>query len=322
MSDSVPVIDLDRWRHGGPAESTAVLDEVRGALERSGFLVVVNHGIDPALAASLRRHARTFFALDPATKRAYLGAPGVPGWIPMGGEANAYASGEESPPDLKEALGVGPTHDGAMTISSRGLEPCVNRFPDEVPELRPVIVEWMDRTLALAVELLELIAESLGAPRRTFSAHCDDAIHSILVTRYPSPAEIGPPQPGQYRIGPHCDFGTITVLDREPSVCGLQVELPDGTWVEAPYVADSLTINLGDMMRYWTGGRYRSNKHRLLAPPAGVDEELLSLVFFMEADAHAVIEPLAPPMGATVDWPPVTVLEHLEHQLAAITVEG
>jgi signal transduction histidine kinase len=53
MSDTVPVIDLDRWRHGSPTDASDVLAEVRGALERSGFLVVVNHGIDPALAAVL-----------------------------------------------------------------------------------------------------------------------------------------------------------------------------------------------------------------------------------------------------------------------------
>jgi len=35
--------------------------------------------------------------------------------------------------------------------------------------------------------------------------------------------------------GPHTDFGTVTVLDREPGRGGLQIYTLDGTWIDAPY---------------------------------------------------------------------------------------
>ena len=60
------------------------------------------------------------------------------------------------------------------------------------------------------------------------------------------------PEPGQYRIGPHTDFGTgpcWTGAGRG----GLQVCSADGTWSDAPYDPAALTINIGDLLARWTG---------------------------------------------------------------------
>ena len=72
--------------------------------------------------------------------------------------------------------------------------------------------------------------------------------------------EVGEPVQGQYRIGPRTDFGTVTVLDREPGAGGLQVFVtaaddPDGpgVWQDAPYDPDTLTINIGDLLAYGPG---------------------------------------------------------------------
>jgi isopenicillin N synthase-like dioxygenase len=51
---------------------------------------------------------------------------------------------------------------------------------------------------------------------------------------YPPADPSRPPEPGQYRIGPHTDFGTVTVLDREPGRGGLQIYTLDGTVIDAP----------------------------------------------------------------------------------------
>ena len=109
---------------------------------------------------------------------------------------------------------------------------------------------------------------------------------------------LGEPADGQYRIGPHTDFGTITLLDRQPGVSGLQVLSADGAWLDAPYLPGSLTINVGDLIARWSGGRWRSNLHRILAPsPDAPAEELISLVLFMETNVGAVVAPLPPPVG-------------------------
>jgi isopenicillin N synthase-like dioxygenase len=93
----------------------------------------------------------------------------------------------------------------------------------------------------------------------------------------------------------------------------------DGEWVDAPFDPDAFTINIGDLMARWTGDRWRSTRHRVLAPPADApDEDLLSLVYFYEADHDAVVESL--PVGRTT-YPPVVWGDYLRAKLAAISVD-
>ena len=75
----------------------------------------------------------------------------------------------------------------------------------------------------------------------------------------------GPPARASY-VGAHSDFGVVTLLDRQPGYGGLQIQLLDGTWVDAPYVEGTLTINIGDLLARWTGDRWRSTVHRVLPP--------------------------------------------------------
>ena len=80
------------------------------------------------IPAALRAAAMDFFHLPVEQKEPYRAERlGTRGWVPFGAEANAYASGEESPPDMKESF-VCPTsdlpgHEAALT----------SVWPDEVP---------------------------------------------------------------------------------------------------------------------------------------------------------------------------------------------
>ena len=128
---------------------------------------------------------------------------------------------------------------------------------------------------------------------------------------YPPADPAQPPEPGQYRIGPHTDFGTVTVLDREPGRGGLQIYTAGGRWIDAPYDPAALTVNIGDLLARWTGDRWRSTRHRVLPPQAEApDEDLLSLIFFYEANHDAVVESLPAPIGRT-SFPPVVAHEYI-----------
>ena len=64
-----------------------------------------------------------------------------------------------------------------------------------------------------------------------------------------------------------------------------------------------------------------SNRHRVLPPQAQApDEDLVSLVFFYEADHDAVIESLQPPIGKPNTYAPVVSGQFIKERLDAITV--
>ena len=154
-----------------------------------------------------------------------------------------------------------------------------------------------------------------------FTRHTGHATHTMNINWYPPMALAGQPEPGQFRIGPHTDFGTVTILDREPGRGGLQVWTPQDGWEDAPYEPGAFTINTGDLLARWSGGRWKSNRHRVLPPQAEApDEDLVSLVYFYEADHDAVIESLKPPIGKRSDYQPVVSAQFLKKRLDAITI--
>jgi isopenicillin N synthase-like dioxygenase len=137
----------------------------------------------------------------------------------------------------------------------------------------------------LEKELLSLLGEALGLEPDFFSRHMDHPTYGFNINWYPGTEVIGDPVPGQFRIGPHTDFGTVTVLDREAGSGGLQVFTDERGWEDAPYDPDAFTINIGDLMARWSDGRWRSGRHRVLPPPEHApSEELMSLVYFYDCD--------------------------------------
>ena len=171
-------------------------------------------------------------------------------------------------------------------------------------------------------ETLLTIAEAALSQRPGFLT--DLTAHSTFtmnINWYPPATIAGIPEDNQFRIGPHTDFGTFTILDREPGRGGLQVWSPEGDWEDAPYHPDAFTINTGDLLARWSGDRWKSNRHRVLPPQSEApDEDLVSLVYFYETDWDARIESLRPPIGRPNDYEPVVASDFLKRLLDAITV--
>ena len=318
MPALVPLIDLTPWFRGDAADRADVARQVDQALRTSGFLLITGHGVPPGVRARTRAVAREFFALPAGVKARYATTVGGRGWLPPGAEANGYAEGTPTPPDLKESFSLAadqPTGDAG--IDARWFRP--NVWPAEVPQMEPVVGDYIARMHALSDELMALCAVALGLPAGFFAPFLGHPTYGVNLNWYP-PARSGQaPEPGQYRIGPHTDFGTVTVLDREPGRGGLQV-YSEGTWADAPYDPAALTVNIGDLLARWTGDRWRSTRHRVLPPqPEAPGEDLLSLIFFYELNHDAVVESLPPPIGRT-SFPPVVAHEYLASKLDAITV--
>lgn len=244
------------------------------------------------------------------------------GWIPSGAEANAYYG--EVPDltraDLKESFTSGRDYlTGDADIDRVYFTP--NVWPDEVPELRNLCAKFTGQARILYDDLLEMCAETLGLTPDWFIRQTSRSPHTFNLNRYPPRNETGTPLDGQFRIAPHTDWGVITILDRQPGYGGLQVQRLDGQWEDAPYAPGALTVNIGDLMARWTGDRWRSTRHRVLPPPAAApNEELISLVLFLEADADAMVNPFPPPIGRTANYGPVTAGDYLIERANAATV--
>ena len=316
---SIITIDLADWRAGGAA-AERVERLVDDGLQRAGFLLVKGHGIPTALASDLRAAARRFFALPTEIKVKYSARVGGRGWQALGVEANGYSEGTETPPDMKESIAIGsdskvgdPDMDGLWYVD--------NVWPEEIADFKQLATTYATATRALADDLLRLCAASVSEPAESLAGQTERASWTFNINHYPPLTSVGAAEPGQFRIGPHTDFGMVTVLDREPGSGGLQVYSADAGWEDAPYDPDALTVNIGDLLAYWSGDRWLSGRHRVLPPqPSAPEEDLVSLVYFYELNPDAVIHPLAPPIGRGTTTAPVVAGEYLKAKLDAISV--
>lgn len=318
MADTVPLLDITLWRDG-PAERRAALAATMDeALRRSGFLMIENHGISASLRESIREQARAFFTLPHERKARYATPVGGRGWIPPGGEANAFY-GEVADPgraDLKESLTIGRDFATGDPETDR-LWFLPNVWPQECPRLREKCEEFTGQVRELYYDLLRVCAAALGLDEGFFAGHVLDGPQTFNINRYPPRTVTGTPRDGQFRVAPHTDWGILTILDRQPGYGGLQIQGLDGTWADAPYVPDALTVNVADLLSRWSGGRWRSTRHRVLPPPPQApDEELISLIVFLEAEADTVIRPVA----GDLSLEPVVAGEWLADRAAAATV--
>jgi isopenicillin N synthase-like dioxygenase len=316
---AIATIDISRWLAGGVG-ADKVAAEVDDGLQHAGFIVVTGHGVDTDLAARVRAASREFFALPNEVKARYSVPVGGHGWIAPGAEANAYAEGSESPPDLKESYSLGAeTATGDEEVDRIWFAP--NVWPAEVPSLLHLVSEYTAAMRKLSDDLLALFARALGLPANPFAALVDRPTWTMNINHYPPVSVVGEPEPGQFRIGPHTDFGTVTVLDREPGAGGLQVYSESEGWEDAPWEPGALTINIGDLLEHWSGRRWPSGRHRVLPPqPHAPEEDLVSLIYFYEANYDALVRPLEPPIGKVSGLEPVISAAFIKKRLDAITV--
>ncbi|KAK1698798.1 hypothetical protein QYE76_015495 [Lolium multiflorum] len=257
---AVPTIDLS-----APGAAAAVADACRGV----GFFRATNHGVPAALAEALESRAGAFFALPHKDKLEHS-------------SARPFGYGSKT---------IGPNGDvgwleylllsvGSSTIQASSLP----------PSLRAALEEYTVAVRAVGTRVLELMAEGLGlADRSALRRMVVDATGSdemVRVNHYPA----CPLASSVTGFGEHTDPQIISVL-RSNRTGGLQIMLRDGRWVPVAPDPDSLFVNVGDALQVLTNGRFRSVKHRVVAPEAG-KQSRLSVIYFGGPAATQRIAPL------------------------------
>ncbi|XP_071538708.1 uncharacterized protein [Panulirus ornatus] len=281
----IPVVDLGELGVGRPGEPSEdewrrVGAELAKAFIEIGFVYLSNHGIPGRKVDEVNKWSKEFFLLDPATKIQYKrGVHDIQGYTTPGQER---LTADGSVQELRESYDV------------RRLD---GVFPDEeVGELRPAVHHLVDDCRALATRVLAAIALGLGLERSFFvSKHqqmCSDNNATCLRLLYypPVPSSV---VAGATRCGAHTDYGIITLLFQD-SIGGLEVRERDGSWVSADPMPDTILVNVGDILQFWTSDKFRATEHRVLIPEEEVRQKKgrQSVVFFVHPDGHEVIKPL------------------------------
>jgi len=312
----IPVVDIRRSRRGDAASDDEVATWIGSLCQEIGFLVIVGHEVEQSAIDAVYDASLEFFHLPLDRKmRAASPASGVyRGYTPASASALAASYGVDTPPDLCELYTVNRFDDPdavrRATVRS-GFDGffAANIWPDDLPGFRAAFEHYYAQMELLALDIMGLFARALRLPKDWFDPYFVDHITNLTVNYYPpQPHE---PLPGQLRRGEHTDWGSLTILYQDGAPGGLEVQTRGGDWVSVPAIAGSYIINLGDLMAFWTNGRWVSNMHRVVNPPRAVaGTERVSIPFFHQPSFDAVIRPVPtcvaddvePPTTTSGDW--------------------
>jgi isopenicillin N synthase-like dioxygenase len=295
---ALPILDLSLL-DGTADDAARFRDELRRATHEIGFFYLVGHGLSPEFFDRMMATARAFFALPAETKLAIENthSPHFRGYTRMGGELTQGATDWREQIDIgaeRDALPLGPTVPDFWALEGPNL------WPAELPALRDVTVEWMDRLGSTSVTLLRSWAEALGAPADTFdAAFAGNASPHLKIARYPGRERTE----GTQGVGAHKDLGVLTLLYVEDGKGGLQVE-KDGEWIDAPPVPGAFVVNIGELLEIATNGYLKATLHRVQSPAAG--GERISVPFFFGPALDAEIPTIELPAKLAAEAAGVT----------------
>jgi len=269
---TLPILDLSRLN--GSAEDTEQFrNDLRRVTHEVGFFYLIGHGIPTAVIDNMMAVSRSFFSLPESEKLSIenTNSPHFRGYTRMGGELTQGKTDWREQIDIgAERLAVSATHQRDDFWVLQG----PNLWPENLPQLEPAAIDWMERLGHISRTLLAEWAVALGAPSTTFDDAYDGLSSPHLkIVRYPGKSGDSDKQ----GVGAHKDLGVLTLLYVEDGKGGLQVEY-EGEWIDAPPVPGAFVVNIGEMLEVATNGYLKATSHRVISPAAG--EERISLPFF------------------------------------------
>ncbi|MBB3833739.1 isopenicillin N synthase-like dioxygenase [Xanthomonas arboricola] len=312
MSARIPTLDITRF----DSDRDAFVAELGAAYRQWGFAGIRNHGIAQADIDAAYEVFKVFFALPEEVKRRYH----VPG---SGGARGYTAFGVETAKDskhfdLKEFWHIG--REIPDDSPYRAVMP-PNLWPEEVPDFRERGYQLYQQLDQLGSRVLSALALHIGLPQDYFVDKTNNGNSILRPIHYPPITSDDIPN---VRAGAHGDINFITLLVGA-SAAGLEVRSNDGEWVPFTADADTIVVNIGDMLQRLTNHVYPSTIHRVVNPPGeAARKPRYSVPFFLHPNPDFLIDVL--PSCISADNPsrypePITAHGFLEERLREIKLK-
>ena len=310
MSARIPTLDIQRY----DSDRAAFVAELGGAYRQWGFAGIRNHGIEPALIEGAYTAFQQFFALPTDVKMQYhiSGGGGARGYTPFGVET----AKDSKYPDLKEFWHIG----REMARDSKYADVMApNVWPREVPSFHDCGLGLYQALDQLGSRVLRGLALHIGLPENYFDDKTNFGNSILRPIHYP-PIPDGQALPN-VRAGAHEDINLITLLVGA-SAQGLEVRSHAGEWVPFTADADTIVVNIGDMLQRLTNHVYPSTTHRVVNPPGeSARKPRYSVPFFLHPNPDFVIDVLPGCIDANNPsrYPnPISAHEYLQERLREI----
>ena len=276
----IPTLDIRRF----DTDRTAFVAELGAAYREWGFCGIRGHGIPQAEIDAAYAVFKQFFALPTETKMKYHvpGSGGARGYTAFGVET----AKDSKYPDLKEFWHFG--REIPRDSKYADVMPA-NLWPTEVPGFREHGYGLYETLDALGSRVLSGLALHLELPEQFFADKTNFGNSILRPIHYPP---ITAPDIPNVRAGAHEDINFITLLVGA-SAAGLEVLSQKGEWVPFTSDADTIVVNIGDMLQRLSNHVYPSTTHRVVNPAGDAARSpRYSVPYFLHPNPDFLIETL------------------------------
>ncbi|MCA0303236.1 MAG: 2OG-Fe(II) oxygenase [Proteobacteria bacterium] len=252
---SIPVIDIGALYGDDKAAKAAVAAKIGAACDDSGFFYVVNHNVPLATIENAVATVDRFFALPEAERLKVKADSNNRGYRDIWD--SVHRNGKTNAKDSFD-LGFPVAADDPEVKAGTPLY-APNNWPD-MPGFREAVETYYLETYRLGMKILEGFALYLGKPEDFFTQHFTKPVADMVINHYLGSAGL---HVSDQASGPHTDHGVVTILWQD-MLGGLEVMGKDGQWMAAPPLRGSYVINIGELMKRWTNGRFQATVHRVV----------------------------------------------------------
>ena len=280
MTARIPTLDIRRY----DTDREAFVAELGAAYREWGFAGIRGHAIAQTLVDDAYAAFKQFFALPADVKMKYhvVGSGGARGYTPFGVET----AKDSNYPDLKEFWHVGRE---IARDSKYAQVMAPNLWPVEVSGFREAAYGLYEALDQLGSRVLSALALHIDLPETYFADKTDHGNSILRPIHYPPITAHDVPN---VRASAHEDINLITLLVGA-SAQGLEVRSHAGEWVPFTADADTIVVNIGDMLQRLTNHVYPSTTHRVVNPPgASARQPRYSVPFFLHPNPDFMIDVL------------------------------
>ncbi|KAL1900833.1 hypothetical protein Cpir12675_000709 [Ceratocystis pirilliformis] len=263
----IPLIDFSSFLHGSEADRKEIAKAILVGFQTAGFIYLKNIPISAESRATAFSMSSHFFTLPEEDKLAlsWTTPAANRGYSAFGREKTSLLTDKteidalrNATPDIKESLEIG----------REGEEGHPNLWPDEqrtgLEGFRAMMTSFFSECKQLHIEIMRAIGIGMGLGDKYFDPYVDKGDNTLRLLHYP-PVKADAFKTA-VRSGHHSDYGSITILFQDDRG-GLQICSPNGKFVDATPIKDTVVINAGDFLARWSNDTIKSTVHRVVEPP-------------------------------------------------------
>jgi isopenicillin N synthase-like dioxygenase len=276
---SIPVVDIGALYGSDADAKRAVAARIGAACDDIGFFYVINHNVPVETIDRAVAMADKFFKQPEAERLKVKADKNNRGYREVGDVV--HRNGKPSARDNFD-LGFPVTEDDPEVLAGTPLY-APNKWPD-LPGFREALESYYGETYKLGMRILEGFALYLGKEEGFFTRHFTKPVADMVINHYWGTAGL---HISDQASGPHTDHGIVTILWQD-SLGGLEVMGKDGNWISVTPLRGSYVINIGELMKRWTNGRFKATVHRVVHLQ---DKSRYSMPLFCNPNFRTIVDP-------------------------------